>query len=334
MNRKRKKETTWKQIMLYAWMLILLFTLVTAATYSWFSISATPRVSDLNMYVNAPKGLEISLDPRAEDWQLQVDLRDAIPVTTPLRPITWVDEEQCFYSIAYTPDGRMRPLEYWEPLSDAVNANKDNLDGYYITFSIYLRSDTPVDVSLSPAVEIDEGIHGHGTYLIGTPIWNAEEILHNNGGKGAETAVRIGLRITPVDSLGQSTGEEPSFYIYEPNGDSHIDGSDGYVNTPSVTGAEHLVAEEFLIRQTTSTWTEANPVERDVTIKDLGEFESDPELFSLQANEMVKIDIYVWLEGQDKDCTSLIQNAQILASLQFAAEPGNHSGMTPVDKND
>lgn len=331
MKQEKKERTTLKRIVVYAYMILILLTLVTAATYTWFSLSQTPRVSDMNMYINSPSGLELSADPTAENWTLQLDLRDLVPVTTPLRPVTWVDEEQRFYAAAYGIDGRLLPFNYWEPLSDESNANKDTIDGYYIKLTLYARSDSPVDVTLSPAVEVDEGVAGSGTYLIGTPIWNAGELKHENGGYGAENAVRIGLRITPVDTQGNPTGEEDDFFIYEPNANSHMDEYWHVVNTPSITGNEHLISEDHLIRQSHSYWEESDPVQRDVVVKDLGEFLDTPTLFSLDAGEMVRIDVYIWLEGQDMDCTNEIREAQISANLQFDAESGNQSGLVPIE---
>lgn len=331
MNRNKKEHSTLGRVALYAYVLIILLTLVTAASYTWFSISQTPRVSDMNMYINAESGLELSLDPLAEEWQLQLDLREMVPVTAPLRPVTWVAEEDRFYAASYGMDGRVLDFAYWEPLDDSSNANKDNVDGYYIKLTLYARSDSPVTVRLSPAVEVDEGINGSGTYLIGAPLWNEEEIRHDNGGLGAETAVRVGLRITPVDAQGIPTGEEDSFFIYEPNADLHTDSSEGYVNTPSITGADHLVSEEYLIRQNYTYWREKDPVEHGVIDMALGEFQSMPTLFRLDAGEMVMIDVYIWLEGQDVDCTNEIRDAQITASLQFDADTEGQSGLVPIE---
>jgi hypothetical protein len=105
-------------------------TLLTVASYTWFSLSKTPRVSDMNMYVNAQTGMEISADPLAEEWKKQLDFRDLVDVTAPLRPITWSDQNQQFYAAAYGFDGRLRNYSQWEPLTDERNANKDTLDGY------------------------------------------------------------------------------------------------------------------------------------------------------------------------------------------------------------
>lgn len=326
MNGKRKKRTF--RIVAYAYVLIVLMSLLTVASYTWFSLTKTPRVSDLNMYVNTPKGMEIAASVDGE-WVNQLDFRELVDVTTPLRPVTWSDKDQIFYAASYGIDGRL--TDTWEPLSDERHANKDNLDGYYVKATFFARTGQKVNVSLTSAVEVDEGINGSGTYLIGTPVWDSEEVLHNNGGQGAETAVRVGIRITPVDETGEPTEEAGRFFIYEPNCDVHIDGTEGYIPTPSIDQTPTLIDEAYLILQTASTWTEAHPVQRDVVVKNLGEFTTDVDLFSLEKNKMVRIDLYIWLEGQDVDCTNRISAAQILANIQFLAESGNQSPIVPIE---
>lgn len=323
----RYKKRKWN-IVAYAYVLLVLMSLLTVASYTWFSLSKTPRVSDLNMYINTPKGLEIATAVDGE-WVNQLDFREMVEVTTPLRPVTWSDKDQIFYAASYGIDGRL--TDQWEPLNDQRHANKNNLDGYYVKATFFARTGQTVDVSLTSAVEVDEGINGAGTYLIGTPVWDAQTVLHSNGGQGAETAVRIGIRITPVDETGAETGEADRFFIYEPNCDTHIDGTTGYVPTPSIDQTPTLIDEDHLILQTASTWTEAYPVQRDVVIRKLGEFTTDVDLFSLKQGQMVRIDLYIWLEGQDVDCTNRIESAQILANIQFLAESGNQSGLVPIE---
>lgn len=325
-NDQRKGQT--RKLFVLLWLVLILFILTTVATYTWFSISQTPRVSDLYMFINTETGLEIATSPEGE-WGYQLDFREMVNVTTPLRPITWSEKDQCFYAAGYGLDGRMTGT--WEPLNDNQHANKKTLDGYYIKATFYARTGQDVTVSLSPAVEIEEGVSGSGTYLIGTPVWDSEVIRHENGGMGAETAVRVGIRVTPVDTTGAPTDINSTFYIYEPNADGHIDGSTGYVPTPSIDLTQTLVPEDRLILQSASTWTEAYPVQRNVVIKDLGEFTGNTELFKLQADNMVRIDLYIWLEGQDIDCTNAINEAQIMANIQFLAKVDDQSALVPIE---
>ena len=167
--------------------------------------------------------------------------------------------------------------------------------------------------------------------MIGYPVWDNEEIVHRNGGQGGENAVRIGFRITPVGTAGEETGTPSQFIIYEPNCIINYGEDFSYVTTPSIDGTETLVPQERLILQTPSNWKEAYPVQREVLMYSLGEFVTDPYLFSLDAGEMVRVDLYIWLEGQDVHCNNAIQKAQILASIQFSAEGGGQSGLQPIE---
>lgn len=329
MTKLRERHRRKWIIPLYIYMLIILFTLLTVSTYTWFTLSQTPRVSDLNMYVNSNSGLELALWSGQEEWVQQLDFRDMVEVTTELRPITWSSRDDCFYAAIYGVDGRM--TGDWTRLNDVSNANKTNRDGFYVKASFYARTQQDVEISLSPAVEVEEGKMGSGTYLIGTPVWSNSEIIHSNGGQGAECAVRIGIRITPVDKDGRPNEEEDAFYIYEPNSDMHINGARGYVETPSIDGTNSLVPSENLILQSASTWQEAYPIQREVVIRELGEFITEPKLWNLKAGEIIRIDLYVWLEGQDIDCTNMINRAQILANIQFNGDAGEQSGMVTFE---
>ncbi|MBQ7499297.1 MAG: hypothetical protein IJT91_00210, partial [Clostridia bacterium] len=126
---------------------------------------------------------------------------------------------------------------------------------------------------------------------------------------------------------GEDTGES-IFYIYEPNCDVHLEGDQVYTETPSIDGTETLSPR--LILQTASSWSEADPVERLVTVKELGNFTTGTDLFKLEAGEKVRIELYVWLEGQDIDCTNTIKEAQIMANIQFHTGYNDQSGLVDI----
>ena len=328
MERKRREKRQLKRTFIYLFLILVLLVLLTTASYTWFALSQTPRVSDMYMYINAPTGLELAPTADAEEWVQQLDFRDLTEETAPLRPVTWSEADQRFYAAEYGFDGRR--TDDWHELSDANNANRDDAFGYYVKATFYARTGAAMDVSLSPAVEIAEGVQGSGTYLVGVPQWDSEEIIHVNGGLGAQNAMRLGFRITPVDNSGLPTGGASQFIIYEPNCDGHLYKEFKYVPTESIDGAETLVSEDRLILQSVSSWREADPVQRSVVIHRLGDFMTDPYLFSIQPEEIMMIDLYVWLEGQDIDCTNEIQAAQIFASVQFKGETANQGGLVPI----
>lgn len=330
-KQKKLKVSPWI-IVMYFYVILVLLTLFTAASYTWFTLSRTPVVSDMALYINTPTGMQITDDPFAEEpeWGLRIDFAQLLGETCPLRPITWSDQMRQFYTVSFGIDGRITDAR--QALTDERNANKNNADGYYIKGTFYARSDTPVDVSLSPAVEVADGIQGSGTYLIGTPVWDGQQIIHNNGGMGAQYAIRIGFLIQKTDLEGNIRQEAPTFFIYEPNADRMADGSEGYIPTPSIDGTPGLVPDDRLVRQTESTWTEAYPVQRGVVMHTLGTFLEERVLFHLDTDEYARISVYVWLEGQDVDCTNAIgYEAQILASIQFAADAGSQSGIVKIE---
>ncbi len=326
-ERKRKPFL----ILVYWVLVMILFSLLVTATYTWFSISRTPRVSNMGLHINAPSGLVLSTTPEGKEWVQQIDVAELLTENTPLRPVTWSEQDQCFYSVKYGIDGR-RTGDYHK-LTDGLNANRDDVYGYYIKVSFYATSETDVKLSLTEAVEVNEGIDGAGTYLIGTPIWDSDRILHSDGGQGAQNAIRIGLKFTPL-SEGQPQTEQSVFYIYEPNCSTHLDGSEGYTETPSIDGTESLVPAERLICQGTTTWREANVIQRDVVFKTMGEFVTDTGLISLKSQQVVKVDMYIWLEGMDVDCQNFGKDAQIMANIQFFAEADNQSGLDPIPEDE
>lgn len=316
-KQKRRKSIWIKSL----YVLVVLLTLLTTATYTWFSLSKTPKVNDMSVYVNCNVGMLISweIPTEEEGWGLHLDYSDKFPTNTVLKPATYSDAEDRFYSVTLGIDGRMQEISAL--LSDEGNANRDDCDGYYLTFSFYAHTDEDVEVSLKDSIEKS------GTYILGKPIWNEEEILHNDGGRGAASAIRVGFRITKYDTQGELS-DVSDLIIYEPNCNFHTDYSLGYYQTPSMDGTETLVPKNRLIRQTATMWFETDPVQKDYVLYKNGEFLDDPHLFDLDKDTTAKIDVYIWLEGQDVDCTNEIgYEAKILSSIQFYAERRANTGL-------
>lgn len=315
----------------YLWLLLGMMTLLVTASFAWFSISPTPRVSDMAVFVSAPAGLQLSttLETPDELWGQTIYFPELISEGTPLKPVTWSDRDQCFKSVRYGTDGRQ--TSQWKVLSDAKNANQIGNDQYYVYASFYAKTDTACGVSLADAVERNGGLYGSGTYVIGEPLWNEFTQSHENMGKGAQLAVRIGLRITPVNpNTGAALGDS-EFFVYEPNADTHLDQSLQFLDTSSIDGTDTLVARDHLIQQSTSVWKEADPPQKDVTVKQLGEFTNNVELFAIQPGEYTRIDLYIWMEGQDLDCFGLPDTAHLLANIQFNTDYTAQSGLEEID---
>ena len=335
--RKRIKRKPY--FILNVYVILVLMSLLVVSSYTWFTMSRTPRVTDMNVYITSTSGLKLSADPYLpeDQWQLQLDFWETESVPISLRPVTWSDQQERFWAAAYGADGRLLPTDTWHALRDSWNANNPGLDGYYMKATFYARCGMLTDVTLAPAMLVDErGTQGAGTYVIGVASWDLEGLLHLNSGKGAESSIRIGLRTTPMalttDGTLVETGDRGGMVIYEPNADRHVGGSTGYIPTPSIDGTPTLVEEERLILQEATTWSDLDPVEIENIKLSPGDFYDDPipSLFTVAPGEIVRIEMYIWLEGQDVDCTNLMNGAQLIANLQFTGQSQGQTGMVAI----
>lgn len=339
---KRMKKS--RYFALYLYMLLVLLILTTVVSYSWFEISRVPQVNRMNMYITSGSGLELSASPGAEVWNNQLDIystQELLPfqddsIQKPfLRQVSWSDLEQCFYAPIYGYDGRLTKVLSWFALNDEEHANHTGTDSYYMKATFYARSGQTTDVRLAEPMERDQqGNQGYGTYVIGYP---------DNTGKGPEVAVRLGMRMTLVDSSGDALGETGPMYIYEPNADRHADGVTlGYVPTYSIHEPENTIVEESRLILQNFTFA-GEP----------GEFISNPSLFTVRPGEIMRIELYIWLEGQDIDCSNVMSvlpdevdwdnlseeqrdsyennYRQIKANLQFTGSTEEQSGMVSFE---
>ena len=341
----RKKIRKTPYILFYTYLLIACLSIFTVASYTWFTLSWSPQVNGMNVYITSNTGLELASAPDAEVWSNQLDIYSTKELSKfadkeerpALRQATWSDYHQCFYGPLYGYDGRLlhitrqdyenREIVSWYKLEDLIHANSTADSNYYIKATFYARCGQPVDVVLAEPMAIDnQGIQGSGTYVIADP----------NTGKGPETAVRVGFRMTQVDPDGTELSERGPMYVYEPNADRHVDGSTEPIRTYSVD--EFLASDAIEAGQTKDPWLlvdEERLILQEFSKKgNPGEFIENPTLFSLKAGEIMKVELYIWLEGQDVDCSNAMSDGvtttRIEANIQFTGTTESQSGMVPI----
>lgn len=312
-----------KRTLAYVWLFIGMLALLVSSSFAWFSISATPRVSEMALYVNAPKGLELALDYSAgeDGWGQTINFSELMDSETALKPVSWSDQDQCFKAVKYASDGRQ--TDKFKVLSDAENANTGDDDQYYTYCTYFVRTDSACAVSLAAAKELAGGLAGAGTYVIGAA-------QGGSGDLGAEYAVRVGFRIAPIDPVTGEAEGSGEFFIYEPNSDRHHDQSVQYLETASIDGEDTLVDKDHLLIQTTSSWTGGSATLDNPVIDYLGEFTTGTQMFDLERSQMARIDMYIWIEGQDIDCYALAEDTRLSVNIQFAADFSQQSGMETI----
>ncbi len=299
-------------------MIVVAAVLLTASTYAWMTIASQLMVTDLSLTVVSSNGLEIALDDEGApgEWSSSLDLSTLMEAGVALTPATYSALEDAFQEPEYGTDGRIATMVALLPTylqdilfgEDSSMAEEDTLATVgVLAIDVWVRtSSEDCSVQLSAPTQVEEGLLGSGTYVVGTPVWNAQTVSHDDGGTGAQNAIRIGFR--PYDE----NGETEQIVIYEPN-------TDGTTTLSVDDTGEGLVAEEYLVTQAPSTWAEQDPVLNGSVDYTLGELEADVELFALATGEAKKVTIYIWLEGQDADCTNTISNAELLMNLQITA---------------
>ena len=82
----RQKRRTF----LYLWVLLALLILLVASTYTWFSLSQTPHVNDMSIYINSQQGMEIAVMHDAPDaeWSQRIDFEQIVSGEYPLTLFT------------------------------------------------------------------------------------------------------------------------------------------------------------------------------------------------------------------------------------------------------
>ena len=337
--RKKIRKNQYIAISLYV--MFVLMSLFVMASYTWFSLSRTPRVTNMNVYITSAAGLELSAD--MNEWELQLNVWNTELVPVDLRPVTWSEDTSQFWAAAYGTDGRQMDLSQWHPLTDERHANKMAIqNGYYMKSTYFARSGMITDVELAPAMLVnEEGTQGAGTYVLGVPSWDMEGLLHVNSGKGAESCLRVGFLCTPgtladADGNGEfdtftPNADRGAMYIYEPNMDRHQSGPGDYIPTPSIDGGPTLVPEDRMILQKASGWADMETPEISNIQLSLGEFVTNQPLFRVIPGEVVQIEMYIWLEGQDIDCANPMNGAQLMANIQFRGTTEAHTGMVPIE---
>jgi len=323
--------------------------LLVSATFAWMTMSASPTVTDLALYLvsdnNSAFLLANDINGVPGEYGLFLDLEESVPEDDALlKPISFSSKEMSFAIPRYGLDGRIASLNT-VALVDATKtklinsaalisspaADSEELADcvYIVNFWVKAES-TPCTVSLVSSFLSDQGATVDGTYVIGEPEWDTTKFVHKDSGDGAQYAVRIGFLIS-------GTAENPddySFIIYEPNAEGGQAAADetGVYRTYAYDGSEQgLYSDKVkLVQQHNSIWKDTEPALKDTILYESGEFISeDKALMKLGAAEERRVTMFIWLEGQDPDCTNSIAAAKIIAHLQFSAKSSEDMPLRP-----
>lgn len=330
MNQRRKV------ILSLALVFVSLVSLV-GATLAWMTMSASPIVSDMDLYLVSGNGEAFLIakdeDGKPGEYGLLLQYSESTAEETLLRPVSFSGAQYAFLLPDMALDGRVAGGRYISVNSLSGPAGQSNasasqaadseaLAGYVYKTDFWMHSDvSKITVSLTPGFTSSSGVPVQGCYTVGEPVWNDRTYVHDNGGNGAEYAVRIGFFFHGTEA----NPDDTRFVIYEPNADGGkatvIDGVPFTASADNskldLTGNNPNVK---LIQQGTSGWTEQDPILRtEVNYNSASFLSGDLDLIHLEAGEDRKVTMFIWLEGQDRDCVNSISAGRILANITFAA---------------
>ncbi len=289
---KEKKKPTMtqkaKKIRSIVMMSLLCVLLLSAATYAWFTLSNTAKISNLTMTVGDVTGLQVA------------DIADTDTANGPADESSWKAE-----TTAVEFNGKLLPatttdgIDIYEPVYDesgsvsdlSASATTKKLDsnsvinsiGYYVEYSFWIRALGPTGaqttVKLAPGEGLNDGIYNasaSGTYSLSSS---------KNDGILPSAAVRV--------SLINNTAVK----VYEPNAD--------------FSAQAQKVA--------TDSRTDKTAKSSDVKQKVDGTYDSsvDTTVLTLENNKATKITLKIWLEGTDAQCGNEIAANKIITQLKF-----------------
>lgn len=271
-------------------MLIVAVMSLTGVTYAWFSAANQATVGQISMTVDDNAG-GIEIATTFGEWKSSVDA-PAIAQNTKFVPVSTVkalnNGALDFYTGALNPQNK-----------DLITTSAFSGDNGYVKFTLYFRNNGGSNVVMSLDGSMIAAVTGQNMDIvkasrIGFVDWGNQTIT----GTDADTASNF---TTPTDAS--------AVQIFEPDATAHTangiaDGaSQGVVHTYKGIKA---AATDF------NRKTDTTNLETVTTATELTNVE-----FTLQAGTYKKIDVYIWVEGQDADCQNDVSGEIFNVDLKF-----------------
>lgn len=295
-------------------MAVLCIVLISGATFAWFTLSDTARISNLTLTVGEATSLQIAEENSAKSgpdvYKSELVLKE-VGDNVKLLPAT-VKTVGTVLSPKYV-DGAVTDTETIDTATEGVDGTYYTFDGanaevseknvYYLEKTFYLRTDEgSTSTTYNVVLAKGEGLPSAG-YLTGDSLTGTEKGTYMLAKKGtgepvASSALRISFECAGTTSSG----------VFEPNTDMSGTGS---FATDSRSESDKTTAAIAVKQNKNGTFTETF---------DSSSTESKT-LFTIKGSTDNKIVMKVWVEGTDAQCVDEISMDSIIGSLKFALKP-------------
>lgn len=291
-------------------MMCVMVAMMSTASYAWFTMTDSPTVTGMKMTATSTSGLKVakadgsgSIDIGTKADAIDISVQDEDPKI--LKPVTLGSKvaDDLFQEPVYAGT----KITKLSPIKDT------NLENYVAKYTYYLVSeadaaDEAISIGLICGNVVENatgtmGVTAGQANLPGSLVRQTSE-SKDASEKNPTGAIRVGLVVTDY-----STGSE-KWIIWEPNNDLYV--------TDQATDATSFAKVDVSAISITETLDASSSQEGELTTgKGTTSDNTTQELFTIKKGSQNKIDMYIWLEGSDKQCIDEIQASDLEAQIQF-----------------
>ena len=308
---EKNKKKKFRDIRNAVVMMCVMVAMMSTASYAWFTMSDSPTVTGMTMTATtAGGGLEVSNTGNTAEYYSSI--------------ITSTTDEQKLKPV--TPDTTnvgqfLKPVYQGNTVKSVTDIdNTVEYTEYVAKYTFWLRSKTSEDIdvgivcgdaSSSTALGLSGNANGGVPNLEGSMVRKSST---NSTSIDPAQAVRVGFKLIEVTTGGNVKDPESGanilgkMIIWEPNAEA--DTAEG--TRAESTTLDATIKEDLAVRSQT------DGLIMDLTTGDATDSYTSDALFTLSGDSVaVKIEMYVWLQGSDKQCADEIQAGDLEAQVQF-----------------
>lgn len=270
-------------------MSLLCVLMLSAATYAWFTLSNTAKISNLTMTVGDVTGLQIAEDhagnePEESAWKSVIEggtfKGKLLPATT--------DDGIQMLAPEYNDDGAVKSTTATD--QKITTASDDDDEGYWIEKTFWLRARGADGGTTNIKLADAKGIGTNGVWVeANSSNYNGTYVLS----KDVEPSA-----ILPGAAVRISFQKEDTATVYEPNSD--------YNKAATQVATDSRNSTAIIASTVTQTMAGVCSIA-----------EGTDNILTLQNNTPTKITMRIWLEGGDKQCGNEIAAKNIVTQIKF-----------------
>ena len=302
---------------------------LTGVTYAWFSQSDTASVEGMQLGIESKDGgvlMSAVPNPGASGWAYMINLDwvgvDFKPAST--APSNLTAGDLVFYDGVINEAKTYMVATSQLAAAEELGVGQSEAQGYYVKKTIYFNNVEDNDIKVSLGANI-----------------SGDTTEGKSGLKNVDQAMRVAIVTHGTYTINSETGtntaattvapDKSCVMIYEPEANKHHRGGEGYIPTYGVIKGSDGQELNFMNDKNDPAYatSEIKKIESGTeTSEYIEKIDSyyaakagkQAPTFTIPANSYYKVTIYIWLEGQDVDCTNEISGSDLQIAVSFKKE--------------